>query len=63
MTLEQVEAFLSDYEAVCRKHGLAVHACGCCGSPWVHEIGGPELPSVEGHIEDLKEYAKEEMVE
>ena len=31
----RLSSFLVDYEAICRKHHLIIHACGCCGSPWV----------------------------
>ena len=59
MTLEQVEAFLTDYEVVCRKHGLFVHACGCCGSPWVDD-GNLSAMSIEEHVEHLRDYASQE---
>jgi hypothetical protein len=32
---ERMEAFLKEYEALCRKYHLSIGACGCCGSPWV----------------------------
>jgi hypothetical protein len=35
---ERLTAFLADYEALCRKHGLCVGACGCCNGPWVQTV-------------------------
>ena len=32
---EQLQSFLGDLRAVYEKHGLVVHACGCCNSPFV----------------------------
>ncbi len=37
MTKEQIEAFLKDYEATCRRHGIIVGGCGCCKSPYLLE--------------------------
>ena len=30
--------FLKEYERLCRKHGLYLHGCGCCGSPNLIEL-------------------------
>lgn len=30
--------FLLEYEALCRKYKICVHACGCCGSPFLTKL-------------------------
>lgn len=30
-----IDAFLAEYEALCRKHRMMIGACGCCASPWL----------------------------
>lgn len=37
---EKVEVFLTELKALCLKHNLCVHGCGCCGSPFL--IEGPD---------------------
>lgn len=38
------EAFLVDYERLCRTYGLYIWACGCCDSPDIEDfkIGDPD---------------------
>lgn len=39
----RVESFLKDIGEVCRKHGIGINGCGCCGSPFLTgEIIGNE---------------------
>ena len=38
INLEKMTEFLQDYEVLCRKHGLYLHGCGCCGSPFLNEM-------------------------
>lgn len=35
---ESVEAFMADYEALCKKHRIIIVGCGCCGSPWLLDV-------------------------
>ena len=41
------EVFLLEYEALCRKHGIALDGCGCCGSPYLVDIEDGEILSWE----------------
>lgn len=34
---DKEKAFMKEYEALCRKHRMVVHGCGCCGSPFLHK--------------------------
>lgn len=35
---ERLINFAIEYEALCRKYGLQIDACGCCNSPWLVAI-------------------------
>lgn len=41
----EMRAFLTELEALCRKHNASIDGCGCCGSPGV-TIGNEELDRV-----------------
>jgi len=47
------EEFLKEYEALCKKYGLFVSACGCCDSPWV--VVADSEKEIDEHIEHLRE--------
>ena len=49
--------FLDEYEALCKKYGVYIGACGCCNSPWL--IKGYEQ-EIEEHITHLIEQLSEE---
>lgn len=56
---ERAKRFLEEYEAVCRKYGVYVGACGCCDSPWLVDVEDEEWkddPTKE-HLEHLREFA------
>lgn len=38
--LEKQEEFLVELSALSRKYRIKVDGCGCCGSPFLTEIGG-----------------------
>ena len=40
--MTKYQAFLEDLKKVYEKHGLYIDGCGCCGSPYVEEIGPME---------------------
>ena len=52
-SLEQTQEFFEEYEALCRKHGLHIGACGCCDSPWLVKVDEQTLPQ---YIEHLKRH-------
>ena len=43
MNNKKVIEFLREYEKLCRKYGLELAGCGCCGSPWVAKIEETDL--------------------
>jgi len=51
------EQFLVDLEAVYRKHGLIVGACGCCDSPFLDERDGDGIDLA---IKQLRPYVPPE---
>jgi len=51
---EKVQEFLSELSALAKKYGIAIHGCGCCGSPIIYGlINSPYLPHGFGY-EKLK---------
>ena len=49
------EAFLREYEALIRKHGVFIGGCGCCDSPFMEWFSGhPEDWTPEKHIAHLE---------
>lgn len=32
------EKFLTELTELSKKHGIVIHGCGCCGSPWLDEL-------------------------
>ena len=61
MAREQYEGFIKDYEAICRKHGYAVLACGCCDSPWpVGDMNGEKVDEHLKHLRKESGFTKEE---
>lgn len=48
----EVEAFLTEYEALCIKYGLHINSCSCCNSPWVSPIDNARPLDV-GHLRDV----------
>lgn len=35
---EKIERFLNELSELTKRHGIAIHGCGCCGSPWIEDI-------------------------
>lgn len=33
--LDELKAFLEEYETLCQKYRFSIEGCGCCGSPYV----------------------------
>ena len=33
--MEKLYNFLKEYEALCKKYGFSIDACGCCDSPYI----------------------------
>ena len=55
---EKVKEFLSELSALAKKYGIAIHGCGCCGSPIIYGLEkSPSLPHGWGYA-DLKIDAK-----
>jgi hypothetical protein len=49
---EKVKEFLSELSALTQKFGIAIHGCGCCGSPIVYGLkDSPSLPHGFGYKE------------
>jgi len=41
----KVKEFLSDLSTLAKKYGIAIHGCGCCGSPMIYGLeNSPSLP-------------------
>lgn len=38
MSQDELDAFLADLSELTRKHGIRIHGCGCCGSPWACKL-------------------------
>lgn len=54
-----MEAFITEYETLCRKHGLYLDCCGCCDSPWIVKTGDPDaFYNLEEHIAHLRKEAE-----
>ena len=45
-----MNGFLAEYEAICRKYGVVVEACGCCGSPFPIGATGSEIAENVAHL-------------
>ena len=40
-----VQEFLLELSALTKKYGIAIHGCGCCGSPMIYGLeNSPSLP-------------------
>jgi hypothetical protein len=51
---KKVKEFLSELSGLAKKYGIAIHGCGCCGSPIVYGLkDSPSLPHGFGY-KDLK---------
>lgn len=46
------EAFLIEYEEICKRHKLIIDACGCCNSPWVVPLDENITYSHFDHLKD-----------
>jgi hypothetical protein len=45
-------AFMAEYEALCRRHGLLVNSCGCCNSQWVETFTEARWAVAKEEMED-----------
>jgi len=41
--VSKVTKFLKKYEKLCRRYGVYLHGCGCCGSPSLVDLKKGEL--------------------
>ena len=42
---KKVDEFLSELSELAKKYGIAIHGCGCCGSPIIYGLkDSPSLP-------------------
>jgi len=47
---ENVQEYLSELSALTKKYGIAIHGCGCCGSPIIYGLkNSPNLPHGYGY--------------
>jgi hypothetical protein len=46
MNKKKVDKFLADLAKVTRKHGIKIGGCGCCGSPFLMDLGDAETDFV-----------------
>jgi hypothetical protein len=44
VVVDNTQAFLEELTALTRKHGLVIGGCGCCGSPFLEDIGDEVSP-------------------
>ena len=44
------EEFLEEYKALVEKYGIAIGACGCCGSPWLTKTDDAEIDHLRGSL-------------
>jgi len=38
MNKDKERNFLIEYFDLCKKHGISIEGCGCCGSPYLSEL-------------------------
>ena len=55
-----IDAFLRDLTEISRRHGLAIHGCGCCGSPRI--VALPAEEAVGGYTCEPFEPGPDELV-
>jgi hypothetical protein len=36
--LEEVYSYLTEYKELCKKYGIEIYGCGCCGSPYLDDL-------------------------
>ena len=41
MTKNKIDNFIKELAALTIKYGIEIGGCGCCGSPWLNDIGTP----------------------
>lgn len=39
LTIDQVENFLRDLNKISRRYKVVIGGCGCCGSPFLYQMG------------------------
>lgn len=47
---ERLDKFLEELSELTNKYGFVIGGCGCCGSPWVDEIGGDSVGEELGFV-------------
>ena len=49
---EKVKEFLLELSELTKKYGIAIHGCGCCGSPIIYGLkDSPSLPHGFGYAD------------
>lgn len=44
---EKIKAFLDDLTKLTQKHGIKIMGCGCCGSPFLDNLGKDSIYSTD----------------
>ncbi len=51
---DKIGAFLSDLSELSNKHGVTIHSCGCCHSPWLSENNARGSYTIDNGGDDMR---------